>query len=150
MATRGTKLFIAAIGAFVLVNVGASAASANGTHTGYPQCTIRGSGVVIGTQHDDVICGSGANDTLIGLGGNDILIGFGGNDRMFGGRGYDHLYGNDGNDWLYDTDAAVVEDGGPGWDFCLGSGNVSFERCEYARNLGVHLSGISIIVTQRP
>jgi Ca2+-binding RTX toxin-like protein len=133
----------------MLVNIGATAASANSTHTGYPQCTIRGSGVVIGTQNNDVICGSGGNDTLIGLGGNDTLIGFGGDDRMYGGRGYDYLYGNDGNDWLFDTDA-VVEDGGSGWDACIGSGNVSFQQCEFARNLGARFSGLSIIVSQRP
>jgi Ca2+-binding RTX toxin-like protein len=138
-------LFLVAVGGLVPVLTGTASANPNEL---VPECTIRGSGVVIGTPGNDVICGSGESDSLIGLGGDDVLRGFGGDDLLVGGRGLDRLYGGRGNDLLVDATGALVEDGGPGRDRCIGQGQVAFEACEYARNVGVRLANRSIVIRQ--
>jgi len=64
------------------------------------QATITGSGLINGTEGDDVIVGSDGADTLVGSGGNDLLCGLGGIDRLRAGLGDDRLDGGEGNDVL--------------------------------------------------
>jgi Ca2+-binding RTX toxin-like protein len=87
-----------------------------------PKCqglnaTISGiSGVVTGTEGDDVIVGSSDADTIHGLGGNDVICGGIGNDVIFGGNGTDTIEGNAGSDTLAGGNGSDTLDGGPGDD----------------------------------
>jgi hypothetical protein len=49
------------------------------------RATITGSGIIDGTEGDDVIVGSGVGDTIDGGGGGDLVCGLGGNDARAGG-----------------------------------------------------------------
>ena len=52
-----------------------------------PNCTISGSGTIMGTSRDDVICGSPDADRIIAGSGDDVIVGLGGDDRITGGSG---------------------------------------------------------------
>jgi len=92
-------------------------------------CTISGSGVITGTEGDDVICGSPGNDFISALGGNDVIYaGAGddqisagaGNDIVFGGPGVDRISGGDGNDILFGDQGADFISAGAGDDIASG------------------------------
>lgn len=97
-----------------------------------PQCTITGSGTIIGTLGKDVICGSAGNDTINGAGGNDIVLAQGGNDRITGALGNDTINGGPGVDTaLYAGTTPVRANlstefaSGVGLDVLLGIENLS-------------------------
>jgi predicted ribosomally synthesized peptide with SipW-like signal peptide len=68
------------------------------------------SGVVYGTEGDDVIIGLGRRQVLMGLGGDDVIVGGLSGDCVVGGDGDDLLYGGLGRD-------VVIGDSGT--DLCL-------------------------------
>ncbi|MDZ4158538.1 MAG: hypothetical protein U1B80_02000 [Anaerolineaceae bacterium] len=81
-----------------------------------PQCAgitvvnrIVGSGVINGTNENDLILASPGIDTLFGSNRNDCLVGGGGNDTLNGGNHDDVLIGGPGTD---------ICDGGNGTDIC--------------------------------
>src|SRR5207244_2601207 len=51
--------------------------------------TFATSGLLQGTQGNDVLGGTGGNDAMYGYGGNDTLVGGGGVDTLTGGAGDD-------------------------------------------------------------
>jgi len=149
MARLRTKLLATAVGGLApFLAWPASAGAAPAASAPSPDCTVRGSGVVVGTPGNDVICGSAADDTLIGLGGNDVLYGFGGDDTLIGGRGWDRLYGGHGRDRLIDHSGGGWLNGGPGTDRCVGRGSIHFRGCEDSRNVGISISDGTIIIRQ--
>ena len=85
------------------------------TCNGLP-ATIVGSGVINGTNGNDVIVGLGANDTINGGNGNDVICGNGGDDTINGGNGNDLLFGGFGNDTLNGGNGDDSLDGGAGGD----------------------------------
>ncbi len=58
---------------------------------------VFGSGVIYGTEYDDVITGSDRADTIYGLGGNDTIYAGKGNDKIYGGDGDDVIFCEEGN-----------------------------------------------------
>jgi Ca2+-binding RTX toxin-like protein len=80
------------------------------TVNGLDGMVMSGSGVLIGSNFDDVITGGPGRDVLIGLDGNDRLIGgYGQADELYGGRGDDFYV----IDEIGDT---IVELEGEGFD----------------------------------
>jgi Ca2+-binding RTX toxin-like protein len=59
---------------------------------------ISGSGILTGTDGNDLIVGSSGADTIDGLGGNDCILGGGGDDSLNGNDGTDVCLGGPGND----------------------------------------------------
>ncbi len=59
---------------------------------------VTGSGIVTGTNGNDLILGSPGSDDLRGNNGNDCILGGGGNDALRGGAGTDVCIGGPGND----------------------------------------------------
>jgi len=78
------------------------------------------SGLVLGTERDDLIHGGGGDDPIHGLGGNDTVWGDADNDVVYGNAGDDVLYGNMGVDTLYGGQGADVAYGGQGDDLIFG------------------------------
>lgn len=60
--------------------------------------TITGSGVVTGTNGNDVIITGNGADTVDGRGGNDLICTHGGDDFVRGGTGNDQISAGNGND----------------------------------------------------
>ena len=82
--------------------------------------TLRGSGLIIGTEGDDVILASFEADEVHGLGGNDTICTMNGDDIVFGGPGDDWIntgigddivYGEQGDDWVNSGTASAVSAG---------------------------------------
>lgn len=59
-----------------------------------------GNDIVNGSVGMDTLNGEAGNDQLFGLDGNDIIAGGGDNDTIWGGAGLDTLNGNNGNDFI--------------------------------------------------
>ncbi len=95
--------------------------SGNGTMTRLlgdpvPACegkraTVSGTGLVLGSNGDDVITTGEDADRVYAGAGNDAVCTYGGDDRVDGAAGVDRLYGGAGNDAL---------DGGDGNDNLFG------------------------------
>jgi hypothetical protein len=81
-----------------------------------PACTIRGSGLVVGTSGDDVLCGSAGADRIVGGSGDDLIFGGGGDDELLGGSGDDLIAGDAGADTLVGSEGRDVLVGGAGRD----------------------------------
>lgn len=99
----------------------------SGTGSGNVFNLEAGSGLVSGTDEDDIIASLGDNDTLDGKAGNDILGGKDGSDSLIGGLGDDILTGGGVGfleDEIFITADATGQDsltGGEGSDrFVLG------------------------------
>jgi Ca2+-binding RTX toxin-like protein len=93
------------------------------------------SGIINGTDGDDILNGTTTQTLINGGGGNDIIRGRGydtlkggdGNDHITAGWGNNWLIGNAGNDTLIGGDEADYLIGGPGADSMVGgSGSDSF------------------------
>jgi predicted extracellular nuclease len=83
--------------------------------------TIVGSGVIYGTNQNDVIVSLGADDVIHAGNGNDTVCAGAGNDLVYGGNGDDTILGEQGSDWL---DAGNGNDevvGGSGNDTLVGA-----------------------------
>lgn len=143
-AGRRPHLIWAAIGLLVLVSVATALAAGNAVpQTGAgvdtdsinanklkpPECAglnltavVTGSGVVIGSNANELILGSSAVDAVDSRNGDDCVLGGGHDDMLLGRNGDDVLLGGAGNDDL---------NGGPGYDICYGGGGSnSFIQCE--------------------
>lgn len=59
---------------------------------------ITGSGVITGTEGNDLILASSSIDTIDGLGGNDCIVAGSGSDTINGGDGNDICLGGAGED----------------------------------------------------
>ena len=90
------------------------------TCNGLP-ATIIGTGVINGTNGNDVIVGLGGNDTIYGGHGNDVICGNGGDDTINGGNGNDWLFGGAGDDTLNGGNGDDTLNGGAGDDELLGA-----------------------------
>ncbi|MEK6901777.1 MAG: calcium-binding protein [Nanoarchaeota archaeon] len=106
--------------------------------------TIKGAGMIVGTEGNDIILGSAGDDEIYGKGGDDIICardgsdtvwagdgndtvlceggddadcqGERGNDRIFGGLGHDFLYGGPDCDRVEGGEGDDNIDGGAGND----------------------------------
>jgi hypothetical protein len=96
------------------------ASTAKVAKCGNRRVTIRGSGIILGTNGKDVILGSAGADMIFGLGGNDIICGGSGDDVIFGGEGNDRIFGQGGNDTIHGGPGRDRIDGGDGDDFLYG------------------------------
>jgi len=59
---------------------------------------VTGSGILTGTEGNDLILASSVMDTIDGLGGDDCIVGGGAGDLITGGNGSDVCVGGDGVD----------------------------------------------------
>ena len=123
-----------AVGELVIGQVvcGVTAVTTTTTPTTTPNCTITGSGDIVGTEGDDVICGSAGPDRISGLGGDDVIYGFGGDDQLSGGNGNDLLVGGDGIDRLAggDGDDTLNSVDGVSGDYASGSNHMVGDTCD--------------------
>ena len=79
--------------------------------------TMPESGILVGTEGDDVLCGSAESDLISGRGGEDTIFAAGDGDGVVGGAGSDEIFGDDGDDFqLYGGPGNDVIDAGPGSD----------------------------------
>jgi Ca2+-binding RTX toxin-like protein len=66
---------------------------------------IQGSGLIVGTNHEDFIQGETAdflvNDQIFGKDMPDLIFGEQGMDRVYGGSGGDTVHGGPGNDQIF-------------------------------------------------
>jgi len=69
------------------------------------------SGLIFGTDEDELLEGGSDDDLIFGAGGSDTLTGFSGNDTLDGGTGADRMEGGGGNDTYFvdDENDEVVE-----------------------------------------
>ncbi len=94
---------------------------------------VVGSGILNGTNNNDLILGSPGNDVIRGNRGGDCILGGGGNDTLYGDQGNDVLIGGPDDDVLYGDQGGDVLIGGGGYDICdggRGGGADSFDSCE--------------------
>ena len=63
--------------------------------------TISGTGVITGSDLNEVFLGSGKADTILALGGNDTITGGLGDDKITGGKGDDVINAGEGNNTMY-------------------------------------------------
>ncbi len=114
------------------------------TCNGLP-ATIVGSGIISGTNDDDVIVALGGDDVINGLNGDDticagagadvvdggngddVIFGEQGADTIAGGRGADTIFGDKGDDSLFGDRGDDLLDGGAGDDD--GDGGNGFDTC---------------------
>ncbi|HEX5689669.1 MAG TPA: hypothetical protein VFX76_06695 [Roseiflexaceae bacterium] len=61
---------------------------------------ITGTGIISGTNNNDLILGSSGIDVISGEGGDDCIVGGGGADTLIGGSGNDTCIGGPGIDVL--------------------------------------------------
>jgi hypothetical protein len=64
---------------------------------------IAATGMISGTDDNDLILGGSGSDTISGEGGNDCILGGGGNDTLYGDSGTDVCIGGSGSDILNDS-----------------------------------------------
>ena len=69
---------------------------------------ISGSGILTGTDGNDLILGSSGADSIDGRGGNDCILGGGGDDSITGGEGNDICIGGPGTD-AFDTCESEIQ-----------------------------------------
>lgn len=88
-----------------------------------PQCAsinltniVVGSGVLFGSNGNDLMLGSGGFDFALGRQGADCILGGGGGDNLWGNGGDDMILGGLGDDSLRGGGGNDVCDGGPGND----------------------------------
>ena len=65
---------------------------------------VSGSGVLIGTDGNDLMIGSAGTDSIDGLSGNDCILGSSGDDSLAGNEGNDICLGGTGNDVFFDCE----------------------------------------------
>ena len=99
-------------------------------------------GLLVGTDGDDVLAGTEGNDTLIGGRGNDVMNGAGGDDKFLiegrrqgkdlitGGSGYDIVIGSERDDkiglqGISQLDGIERIDGGAGVNTIVGTGSAN-------------------------
>ncbi|MCB9110646.1 MAG: hypothetical protein H6634_05310 [Anaerolineales bacterium] len=68
---------------------------------------VTGSGVLTGTEGNDLILASSGADIIDGLGGSDCIVGGGGDDIITGGNDADICIGGDGNDTFIGCEGEV-------------------------------------------
>jgi hypothetical protein len=87
-------------------------ARCEGTRTSAPAFTTNDlpgcpkGGLLLGTDHQDLLTGKHGDDEVRGLGGFDVLEGGPGSDILYGGDGNDYLESSKGEDLLYGGDGS--------------------------------------------
>lgn len=111
----------------------------NGIIIGGPQDGEIYTGLLLGTEGNDIIVGTSqsddiesysGNDFICALEGNDIVSAGDGHDNVDGGKGDDQLFGENGNDSLYGIIGNDKINGGKGEDECQGTEEAKITQCE--------------------
>jgi Ca2+-binding RTX toxin-like protein len=88
----------------------------NGKIVGGPDDGQPYTGMLRGTDGDDVIVGTSGDDQIFGGAGNDTICAGPGNDEVRGGPGNDYIEGGPGDDLLRGGPGMDTIEGGPGSD----------------------------------
>src|SRR5215208_709717 len=83
---------------------------------------ISGTGLIVGTDHEDFIIGSSDDDVVFAKNSDDIILTDLGTDRIYGGPGKDTIQGGPGNDQLFGENGDDQLFGGFDDDLLVGGG----------------------------